>query len=430
MQYNFPYLKISFLVSVLLGLSIQAHAAIYTVTTTNDFSDPDLSAPECGNATLGCSFRAAIEQANFNAGFDTVNLMASTHLLTNGVVPITDSLAIRGISKNSSRIRPAVGVKQGIIEIKDAAFVSLSDATFSHANAAQGLANRRSAIVVRANSFLYAYDINVVDNTAFGYPASGIYNLGGTVYLHRLYAANNVIDPSIINNPSVRDRNRGGAINTSSINGVDAETWISDSTIENNSATFGGAIFHNSLNGGTYIDNSTITNNTVPSDGAGASLFVSSGRLYLAYSFVDGNPQGATAANIDISTSAMLVAGGSVLSGPAKRTCKTVGTSGFVLSMGGNVFDTLDTSKCTAITFNDTVGTFDQKELSHQLIMPGPGDTFTPTAKPVTSLPWVDNGQTTLWIGIDNDWFFNCSTSDQRGAARNDWACDSGAYEQ
>ena len=430
MRYNFTHLKISFLVSVLLAASLHTHAAIYTVTTTNDFSDPDLAAPECGNATIGCSFRAAIEQANFNAGFDTVNLMASTHWLTNGIVHITDSLAIRGVSKNSSRIRPAVGIKQGIIEIKDGAFVSISEATFSHANAAQGLSNRQSAIVVKASSFLYAYDINVVDNVAFGYPASGIYNLGGTAYLYRLYAANNVIDPSIINDPSIRDRNRGGAINTSSFNSVEAETWISDSTFENNSATYGGAILHNSSNGGTYIDNSTIINNTVPADGAGASLFVSRGPLYLAYSFVDGNPQGITPANIHVSTNAMLVAGGSVLSGPAKRTCRTAGTSGFVLSMGGNVIDTLDTTKCTAITFNDTVGTFDQKEVGHQLIMPGSGDTFTPTAKPVTSLPWVDNGQTTLWIGIDNDWFFNCSTSDQRGAPRNDWACDSGAYEQ
>jgi CSLREA domain-containing protein len=80
-------------VAVAAALPAHAGAAIYRVTTTADTVDADVHAPACADAHHRCSLRAAVMQANFHPGADTILLGRGTYRLTR---PGDDDTAIRG----------------------------------------------------------------------------------------------------------------------------------------------------------------------------------------------------------------------------------------------------------------------------------------------------------------------------------------------
>jgi CSLREA domain-containing protein len=82
-----------------------AAGTTYTVNSTADTPDADVGSPACADATGKCTLRAAIMQANFTAGADTIKLPAGTFTLTRpgdddgailGDLDITDSVTIVG----------------------------------------------------------------------------------------------------------------------------------------------------------------------------------------------------------------------------------------------------------------------------------------------------------------------------------------------
>ncbi len=77
----------------------------YAVNSTADTPDADVGSPACADATGKCTLRAAIMQANFTAGADTIKLPAGTFTLTRpgdddgailGDLDITDSVSMVG----------------------------------------------------------------------------------------------------------------------------------------------------------------------------------------------------------------------------------------------------------------------------------------------------------------------------------------------
>jgi CSLREA domain-containing protein len=77
----------------------------YIVNSTDDTVDADVGKPACADANGKCTLRAAIMQANFTAGPDTIILPAGVYLLTRagdddldvlGDLDITDDLTIQG----------------------------------------------------------------------------------------------------------------------------------------------------------------------------------------------------------------------------------------------------------------------------------------------------------------------------------------------
>jgi len=82
-----------------------ALAATYAVTSTADLPDTDVGDGVCLSSNGSCTLRAAIQQANFSAGADTITLPAGVFTLTRpglddaavlGDLDITDSLTIQG----------------------------------------------------------------------------------------------------------------------------------------------------------------------------------------------------------------------------------------------------------------------------------------------------------------------------------------------
>jgi CSLREA domain-containing protein len=110
-----------FLIAVLrlpIPLSMQQAAAApltsqntYTVNTSADTLDIDPTNGICADASGFCSLRAAIEEANFHAGADTINLPTGVYLLTRagdedgallGDLDITGDLTIQGAGSGVS----------------------------------------------------------------------------------------------------------------------------------------------------------------------------------------------------------------------------------------------------------------------------------------------------------------------------------------
>ena len=416
----------------LTALSNLAFAAGFQVNTNSDFDLASASPGACISPGVPCSVRAAVELANQTPGFDTVYILATTHYLSiESLITISDSLAIRGINKTTSKIRPDPGLDIGIFEITNQAFASMSNLTLSHAYAKQG-AGTTGAIYVTPDATLYASDINLIQNVAWGHLGPGILNDGGYVSLHKLYAKDNGMAPGLFDYPNVYGRNRGGVIATI---GEGAETWIDRSTFENSDAMWGGAVYMStthSEDGGlpdniTVIKNSSFINNITTNDGAGGAILSGGSDLYIVNSNIDG-PVGNLSLPAPIYTvgnNATMV-GGSVLSGYKGNFCSSEPGSFFV-SMGGNVLDSLGSSDCLFITNNDVVGTKNLKEVFQQTIS-SPSGSFTPTVKPNTVLPWTGTGSSSAWFTTSLSWIWGCPSVDQTGYSRSA-NCDSGPYE-
>ncbi len=110
--YIFAALALALALLFLLGLSLRTAQAAsqqanttFVVNSTADTPDADVGNPACADANGNCSLRAAIMQANFDAGPVTVTLPAGLYLLTRsgdddaavlGDLDIADDLAIQG----------------------------------------------------------------------------------------------------------------------------------------------------------------------------------------------------------------------------------------------------------------------------------------------------------------------------------------------
>ena len=77
----------------------------YVVNSTADTPDADVGNPACADASGQCTLRAAIMQANFVTGLDTITLPSGVYLLTRsgdddaavlGDLDIADDLTIQG----------------------------------------------------------------------------------------------------------------------------------------------------------------------------------------------------------------------------------------------------------------------------------------------------------------------------------------------
>jgi CSLREA domain-containing protein len=113
----------SLIVCALLALPVQwprldapsarpmAANATYTVNSTDDKPDADVGSPTCADAAGQCTLRAAIMQANFTTGVNTITVPSGVYLLTRpgdedgavlGDLDITDYLTIQGAGSGTT----------------------------------------------------------------------------------------------------------------------------------------------------------------------------------------------------------------------------------------------------------------------------------------------------------------------------------------
>ena len=109
---------------LIIFLTVSAQAATFVVNSTNDGADANTANNFCQTATVGeCTLRAAIEQANFTAGIDTINFsIASAGVQSiapmTGLPIITDSVIIDGYTQPGASVNTAVLTDNAVIRIE------------------------------------------------------------------------------------------------------------------------------------------------------------------------------------------------------------------------------------------------------------------------------------------------------------------------
>jgi CSLREA domain-containing protein len=241
------------LISASLAFSaVPAAAAAFTVNTTNDGIDANVNDGACATAGAQCSLRAAIEQANFAPGADTIILPAGEYHPNMGQLTLSDSATIQGAGAATTIIDP--DTPDRIFRIENTATATISGVTVRGG----GPPDHGGGIVNLGNLTLLS--VAVRDNSA-GQSGGGIQTSVGTASL--------TIDRSTITGNQASDGS-GGGIDF----GTMGSLTITNSTITNNSATIdGGGIYHGGTGGTTSITNTTVSGNRANANSGGIHIF-------------------------------------------------------------------------------------------------------------------------------------------------------------
>src|SRR5262245_51254371 len=102
-----PPMKTPACAAILLTLACCAlgHAATFSVTDTRDLPDNNLADPACRSSANTCTLRAAVDQANANRNFDSINIRAGIYDLTRGHLTILTPMSLRGVTEDETVIR-------------------------------------------------------------------------------------------------------------------------------------------------------------------------------------------------------------------------------------------------------------------------------------------------------------------------------------
>jgi len=249
MKHKRRFLKfvISFLLVAGLVCFGTASGAGFVVDDFGEGSDSNLNDNACGTAGGTCTLRAAIQQANFTSGLDTIEFDSNgTVLLSSGYIDIKDSLIMRPGAASQITISSA---SQSILFIvtQNGTTVVFEDLEFSNSAGQAIIVGSGPQVTIRRCVF----DGNI---NGSGSAAGGALSIGGET----------IIDTSEFRNNS-SDITSGGAI----FLGTGAFLTIRNSVIEDNSAKTGGGIAVGSGLERLVLEDVLIQRNHASSDGGG-----------------------------------------------------------------------------------------------------------------------------------------------------------------
>src|SRR6266850_112972 len=354
---------------VSLCLPAPAWAATFNVSTYADISDPT---PD--GVCDSCSLREAIQEANFLAGPDVINLPPGTYNLDiagsdedlglTGDLDITDDVTIIGIG--TTRIESHVGrilhVLSGNVSITGLTLLQ------GDANNDPGSGRAGGAVHNAAGSTLTLNLCTMTLNQAQG-GGGGIFN-AGTLSLNG----------STLTANSAAGSSRGGAVFNS------GTMSVTNCTLNGNSSTDGGGAVFNGPGSILNLNNTTITDNASTGGVGGGGINADAG------------------SSVNISNTVMA---NNTASGPNDDCDATL------TSLGSNLVE--DADGCVGLGASDT--TLVDPTLG--TLQNNGGRTFTRAPQPGS--PALDTGGSLA----------SCELTDQRGLARPQGpACDEGAYEQ
>ena len=227
-----------------LELALSATAAIFTVNSTGDASDPVLSDGVCGTVAIDrthsggpCTLRAAIQTANSRSGTDGIEIVlpAGSVINLSGALPnLTESVGMIGPGASMVTVRRSTGGSYRIFLVTTTGFASFSGLTIS--NGLGGISNVNAATVT-------VRDCTLSGNVAASGRGGGIFNNStGRV---------NVINSTFSGNSA----DKGGAIYNNSKGRVD----VTNCAFVSNGASKGGGI--GSAGGTLNVTNCTFTGN-------------------------------------------------------------------------------------------------------------------------------------------------------------------------
>jgi CSLREA domain-containing protein len=435
-----------------LGLTMvtqtSAYAVSFTVTSSNDISDSNPGDGICASLDFGCTLRAAIEESNAANNFPTDQIILPNDIygLTLGELPIRNSLFITGSNPAATIIDG--GGNSRIFSIGNeglSPIVNISNLTIRNGNG--GSFVNGGGIFINEGSSLGLFDSIVRDNKSLQF-GGGISNAG---FLQ-------IVRSTIQDNQVPTD---GGGGQTASGGGIfnflSGSIEIDRSTISGNRATRGGGI----RNGGgrLNITNSTISGNRATNRGGG---IMTSGVTNIAYSTITNNeanaPLGGSPSDEDrfgggiYSDRGTVNIGNSILAGNLDNRSRfdlgfapdcysvppeTTSLPGqFITSFRGNIVGVSNTNCVVRDTIFGTDFSFDQVGTSTTPLDPklaplANNGGSTQTHALLLGSPAIDRGD-----GITSATFFDCPSTDQRGAVRpfdgngdGNAVCDVGAFE-
>ncbi len=274
------------------AVEVDLGGTTFVVNTTTDSVDAtpgDGVAQDAGGLT---SLRAAIQEANASAGFDTITLGPGTYTLTlsgasenaaaTGDLDITDHVSIVGAGADVTII-DASGLGDRVFEVLADQFAGFSGITITGGtrsglglNAAGGGILNRGTVRIEAAT---------IDGNMSNSDGGGLRNLAA--------ATVTIIDSTFSNNVA---RNGGGLHNEGTATAT-SSTFSGNSIIAGSNRR-GGAVFQQS--GSLTVEASTITNNTADDEAGG--IYVNSGTATLLNTVVAGNSSTSTA-DVDVSGS-------------------------------------------------------------------------------------------------------------------------------
>ncbi|HEV7646302.1 MAG TPA: carboxypeptidase-like regulatory domain-containing protein [Pyrinomonadaceae bacterium] len=285
--------RILLIVPIILCFTIGISAATFAVNTTDDTGDPMLGNGVCADSNNHCSLRAAISEANFVPGADTIILPAGIYtqtlttasnedINTGGDWDITGDLTIIGAGQDVTILQAAATpdtATEGVLEsplVTDPPTVVITGVTIRHGKKTGTNISQQGGGIRN-----YGGDMTINDSTITlnrGTTGGGIYNRGN-ITLNNVIVSNNTCD---------RESTTcfgGGMYNSFSFTGTKNIT-INGSTFTSNTAVASGLVAQvyaagfgaeSTIDNGMVINisNSSFTNNqgnavsTSPENGGG-----------------------------------------------------------------------------------------------------------------------------------------------------------------
>ena len=163
---------------------VSAAGSTYTVNSTADLPDSDVGIPSCLASNGLCTLRAAIQQANFTAGADTILLPAGVYVLDRpgqddaavlGDLDITDDLTLQGAGSGVTIVdgNGAVTGDRVFQILSSAKKVTLSGLTMRHGKRTATF-DEGGGLVWDGGGSQFSLSDVVIENNA-GYYGGGLY---------------------------------------------------------------------------------------------------------------------------------------------------------------------------------------------------------------------------------------------------------------
>ncbi|MCB9446641.1 MAG: right-handed parallel beta-helix repeat-containing protein [Ardenticatenaceae bacterium] len=158
----------------------------FTVNTTSDAVDLNIGDGICDSSAVTgqqCTLRAAVQEANFSVGSDTIIIPAGTYALTLtgsdtaaavGDLDITDALTISGAGADTTTVQGSMSDR--IFEIRNNAAVSIAGITIR--GGAPASSNNGGGILVNSGTSLALEGMTVRNNATVSGGGGGIYSSG------------------------------------------------------------------------------------------------------------------------------------------------------------------------------------------------------------------------------------------------------------
>src|SRR6185503_15927327 len=245
-----------------------SRAASFTVDDTGEASDADTLDPACATATVTCTLRAAIEQANALGGAaHVITLPAGTYVQSATLPSIAQDVTIAGAGAATTIVRSSDPGRPRLLDVPAGGTLRLQDLTLTNAAVGPGSAIRAAGGDVVITSCVVSDNAGGAVQGAAGAPAS--ITAAGTTFsgntsgsaLEASDSYDLTVDACVFDANHQTSFGLGGALAVTG-SGAGRQHKIMLSTFTGNTAGGGGAISLDDISGTVAIASSTFSGNT------------------------------------------------------------------------------------------------------------------------------------------------------------------------